>query len=101
MHARTPPALDVHVVSRMFVMPLFSAEERGHAEEGLRVAAAQGVDLAAWLREHVGPGDHVTVVADVGGREGALLRHLLRAGALPLIDRLLVHWHPQHLVPLP
>lgn len=60
----------------------------------------QAVDLAAWLQDNVQATDDVTVVMDVGGREGVLLRYLLKTGALPLIDRLLVHWHPQHLVSL-
>ncbi len=44
------------------------------------------------------PEDEVTAVMDLGGREPALLAHLLMDGALQLLDRVLVHWHIQHLV---
>ncbi len=50
--------------------------------------------MASYLR----PEDDVTLVVDLGGREHALLAHLLSSGALPLADLVLVHWHTQHLV---
>lgn len=58
----------------------------------------QGLDLAAWVRAHIRAEDDVTLVMDLGGAEHAVLAHLLAAGALPLADRVLVHWHTQHLV---
>ena len=60
----------------------------------------QGLDLAGWMKAHVRFEDEVTLVVDVGGREHALLAHLLRGGALPLADQVLVRWHTQHLVRL-
>jgi len=59
---------------------------------------AQELDLAAWMASYLRPEDDVTLVVDLGGREHALLAHLLSSGALPLADLVLVHWHTQHLV---
>ena len=42
--------------------------------------------------------DEVVVHIDVAGREHGLLQRLLMDETLMLVDRVLVHWHLQHLV---
>ena len=63
-------------------------------------------DLAAWLYEmgdqhRLLPGDHVVVKMDVEGAEYTLLHHLMKTGAIGVIDLLLIEWHWQPVENLP
>ena len=53
----------------------------------------QGIDLAAFLRSHVTANDFVVVKMDIEGAEWEVVPHLVRHGAIRLIDDLFVEMH--------
>lgn len=66
-----------------------------------RAVSVRTVDLARLLmqaRRHLRPGARIVMKLDVEGTEGALVPHLLRAGALcPIVAVAFIEWHDSNL----
>lgn len=70
---------------------LLPAEARRDATTGwFRVRA---VDVGAWILTSFAPRDHVVVKMDIEGAEHALLREMMKTGALRRLDVLHVECH--------
>lgn len=64
-----------------------------------RSALVPTIDFAAWLEQHTGPGDRLTIKMDIEGAEFAVLPRLARHPVRRRIARLWVEWHHNRLHP--
>ncbi|WP_454849799.1 FkbM family methyltransferase [Rhizobium binxianense] len=51
------------------------------------------IDFSKWLQKTVSPDDNVTIKMDIEGAEYAIIRRMIKTGAISLVDTLICEFH--------